>query len=138
MIKIAFTDQDIQACFDVMVQLRPHLKKNEFLTTIKSLISEGYYLISLTNRYNVIGVAGFTLEKNLLHGKYLHVDDLITCEKVRSQGAGKQLMNWIIKFAQCHNCSAIQLDSNLQHHDAHRFYMNQKMKVVSHHFHMAL
>ena len=33
----AKTDAEIEACFKVMAELRPHLQKNQFLSTLRSM-----------------------------------------------------------------------------------------------------
>ncbi len=45
-------------------------------------------------------------------------------EKYRGQGIGKELMRWAIERARKENCVAIQLTTNAERQDAHRFYEN--------------
>ena len=134
MIKLAVTDEEIKACFDVMIQLRHHLKKKSFVSEIRNLMVEGYKLAFLKNKNSVLAIAGFRISRNLSLGKYLYIDDLVTSEDVRSQGAGKQMLDWIALFAKRNECSFIHLNSDVQQNKAHRFYLNQRMNIVSYHF----
>ncbi len=44
MLKNAITDNDIMNCFDTMVELRPHLNRDTFLTTVRDIAKGGYQL----------------------------------------------------------------------------------------------
>ncbi len=54
----------------------------------------------------------------------LLVEGVRVSHKLRGQGIGKWLFNEIEKFARLNGCSLIQLTTNKQRHDAHRFYDN--------------
>lgn len=40
--KFAHTDEEIQACFPVMVELHPHLEREEFVRRVRSQQAGGY------------------------------------------------------------------------------------------------
>ncbi len=134
MINIAQSDQEIAACFPAMQALRPDLQAAEFVSLVRELMPYHYQLAYLSERGQVVCVAGFKITKNLFYGKNLYVDDLSTLETARSQNYGKQLMNWLRELAKAEGCNAIHLDSGVQRHRAHKFYLNQNMPIVSHHF----
>ncbi|MFI3138278.1 MAG: GNAT family N-acetyltransferase [Methylococcaceae bacterium] len=134
MIKIAQTDSEIAACFPVMVQLRPHLHAEAFVPQIRELMANGYCLAYLIEAESVVSVAGFKLDQNLFAGKHLYVEDLVTCERNRSKGYGERMMAWLTAYAQNHHCAVIHLDSGVQRHGAHRFYLKQRLNIVCYHF----
>jgi GNAT superfamily N-acetyltransferase len=70
----------------------------------------------------------------LAWGQFLYVYDLVVDEAERSKGYGQKLLTWLIEFAQHHNCQQLHLDSGVQRFDAHRFYLQQRMNITSHHF----
>jgi len=133
-IKIAKNDDEIIKCFPTMSELRPHLKKENFLSQIRRQETQGYRLLFVEEDHNVLAVAGFRLTENLFNGKFVYVDDLITSESERSKGYGDKLLKWIAEFAKENNCNNVELDSGVQRFDAHRFYLRNKMKISSHHF----
>ncbi|MEL6319243.1 MAG: GNAT family N-acetyltransferase [Cyanobacteria bacterium J06626_14] len=133
-IAIAQTDAEIQRCFSVMRQLRPHLVETEFVTRIRRQEQQQYRLVYLDDHQAIKAVSGFRLGENLSWGRFLYVDDLVTDEGDRSQGYGKTLFNWLIDYAKAHHCQQLHLDSGVQRFDAHRFYMNQGMAIRGHHF----
>ena len=134
MIKIATTDDEILKCFGVMNQLRPNLHKSDFVDIIKLLFSEGYILAYLEEGNDVKSVAGFKEQHNLFLGKHLYVEDFVTDEKERSKSYGQQLFDWLCERGRQTACSVIHLDSGVQRYKAHKFYLNQDLKIICYHF----
>lgn len=117
-----------------MKQLRTHLVEEEFISLIKELMETGYQLAFLQKNKRVVCVAGFKVSKNLFLGKNLYVEDLVSDESQRSRGYGKQMMDWLRQYAVESGCQALHLDSGVQRHGAHKFYLNQNMDIVCYHF----
>jgi len=64
----------------------------------------------------------FTPSISLQGGKRATIESVRVDEKYRGQGFGKELMNWAIERAREENCFAVQLTTNADRKDAHRFY----------------
>lgn len=128
------TDEEIQACFHVLAQLRPHVKEEAFINIIRDQFKKGYQLVAVISNNNVVAVAGFHLRKNLAWGKYLYVEDLVSEQKQRSTGLGHMLLKWLHNQAKENNCDQLHLDSGIQRKDAHRFYEKEGMMFASHHY----
>lgn len=138
MIKIAENDQEIADCFQTMKALRPDLAQADFVPLVRELMTYGYQLAyfrdEARDKAKVVCVAGFRISKNLFHGKNLYVDDLSTLDGARSKHYGRQILAWLRNLAIAQGCKAIHLDSGVQRHRAHKFYLNQNMDIVAHHF----
>ncbi len=70
----------------------------------------------------------FTPSISFQGGKRATVESVRVDEKLRGQGIGKELMLWAIERAQRENCVALQLTTNAERKDAHRFYKNLGFK----------
>lgn len=66
----------------------------------------------------------FTPSISFQGGKRATVESVRVDEKYRGQGIGKELMLWAINRARAENCFAMQLTTNADRTDAHRFYEN--------------
>lgn len=132
-IKIASEDE-IKHCYKVMHQIREDLSENDFLYRISQQIKNGYKVAYVIDKQQVICVAGFTIGEKLSWGKHLYIDDFVTDKSVRSTDAGKALLDFIKIYAKQQDCKSIHLDSSVQRHDAHKFYLSQDMQIDSHHF----
>lgn len=132
---IAHTDEEIINCFDVLAELRPHLTRDTFISTVRSMQHQGYVLAYLAEADKVIAVAGFRVYFELsVGGNTLYVYDLVVTEQVRSQGYGGQLVAALEHYAKAAGCQCVHLDSNTNRHGAHKFYLGNGFKINAFHF----
>lgn len=137
-IKNAITDVEIEACFDVMSQLRPHLQRENFIEQVRAQMQDGYRLACALDGGTVVAVAGYRISRCLSWGKFMYVDDLVTDTARRSQGYGKSLLQWLTGEARDNGCAEFHLDSGTQRKDAHRFYEREGMEMVGYHFKLSV
>jgi len=130
--------EDIEATFGVMKQLRPHLERATYTDTVVRLQASGFRLVALKVAGEVMAVAGYRRGESLAWGPHYYVDDLVTAETGRSRGYGKALLDWLKSAARAEGCASVQLDSGVQRHGAHRFYLRERMDITSHHFGVAV
>lgn len=135
-IKFANTDEQILNCFPVMKELRTHITdEKEFLERVKSQqVNSMYNLAYLEENGHVKSCAGFVFAEKLFSGKMIYVDDLITLSTERSRGYGDMMFNWLMDYAKMNKCDQLHLDSGVQRHGAHRFYLRNRMDITSYHF----
>ena len=133
-IRPARTDAEIDACWPVMVQLRPQAARDEFVAQVRRQEATGYRLACLVADGAVCAVAGFRIDEMFHRGRHLYIDDLVTDEAGRSRGYGGALFDWCVALAEREGCASLHLDSGVQRFDAHRFYLRKGMRISSHHF----
>jgi GNAT superfamily N-acetyltransferase len=137
MIKKMTSDAEIMSTYDTMKQLRTHVAKNDYLQRVKRQQEKhNYYLAAVIDDGVVRCVAGYRLTEALAWGRFLYVDDLITDESGRSRNYGRQMMEWLLQEASNNGCEQIHLDSGVQRHAAHRFYLRERMDITCYHFQM--
>ncbi|WP_138754977.1 GNAT family N-acetyltransferase [Paenibacillus sinopodophylli] len=129
------TDEQIVSAFPLIIQLRPHLSEQVYLAKVKQMqANNGYHLVAIIEDGVAKSAAGYRISESLAWGKYFYVDDLITDESSRSKGYAKLLFDWLEAEATASGCEQFHLDSGVQRHDAHRFYLNKRMDIVAYHF----
>ena len=134
-IDLAETAEAIGRCYEVMRELRTHIKaRKEFVTRVQRQQQEGFRLAFLESGGEVRAVAGYRIQEMLFSGRTLYVDDLVTRATDRSLGFGGQLFDWLVNEARREKCAALTLDSGVHRFNAHRFYLLKRMKIASHHF----
>ena len=133
-VALAQNNQEIMLCYPVMVQLRPQYSPEQFVAQVQEQMKQGYHLAYLLDENIVKSVAGFRIGTSLGWGKYLYVDDLVSEQKYRHSGAGTVLFEWLVDYAKYNQCHQLHLDSGVQRHQAHRFYIRRGMDISSHHF----
>ena len=133
-VHVAVTDVEIDACYPAMQELRPHLRREDFVDVVCDLQRDGYTLAYLSAAETVLGVAGFRIQRALYCDKFLYVDDLVVVAAERSKGYGKVLLAWLEERAQAEGCAQVHLSSGIQRHDAHRFYQKNGMMISGYRF----
>ena len=137
-IQYATTAKDLTRCFEVMKELRPHHNLQSFLTAMHTMQKEGYHLLYLEDEGRMVSVAGFRFTTTLYDGLIIDFDDFVTLADGRSKGYGAMLFDHLAGIAKEKGIKTIHLNSNHQRFDAHRFYLNKKMKIIAHHFRLEI
>jgi GNAT superfamily N-acetyltransferase len=134
MVQVADNIQSIEKCRKVLLDLRPSVNEKEFVSIITAMIADGYKLVFIEENGFAVSAAGFVTGYNLYRGNYLYIDDLNTLPGYRKKGYAQLLMNWIFAFADENKIKQVHLDSGVNRFDAHRFYLNNRFIISSHHF----
>lgn len=138
-IEPASSDEQIAATFDVMKQLRPHLDRDEYVAMVRAMqASDGFRLVALIDDGVVRAVAGYRYMRMLYCGRLLYVDDLVVDERVRSQGYGSRILDWLKDEARREGCAELQLISRVIREQAHRFYFREGLGIECFHFRIRL
>ena len=138
-VSLAVDDHEIEGCYAVMSELRPHVGAGEFLGRVRrQMEGAGYGLAYLSDGGEVKAVGGFRVSECLAWGKFMYVDDLVSKEGERSKGYGGELFDWLVAHAREQGCDQFHLDSGVQRFAAHRFYLNRRMAIEAHHFGLKL
>ena len=137
-ISLAVDDREIQSCYPVMSELRPHVGADEFLKRVRRQMEAAGYGLAYLSDGEVKAVAGFRVSECLAWGKFMYVDDLVSKDGERSKGYGGELFDWLVEYARREGCEQFHLDSGVQRFAAHRFYLNRRMSIEAHHFGLKL
>jgi GNAT superfamily N-acetyltransferase len=133
-VREALSDEDVAGCHSVMFQLRPHVPGEGFVERVREMERTGYRLAFIADGGAVRAVAGYRYLDQLVRGKVLYVDDLVTDADSRSHGYGDTLLEWLFDRACASGCTALELDSGVHRKDAHRFYFRKRMTISAYHF----
>lgn len=137
-VKIAESDADLKRACRVLGELRTAFEEGRLFAQVKEQMEAGYRIACLEANGEVLCVAGFIVGTKLAWGRHIYVDDLVTVEGRRAEGAGAQMIAWLKQHARQMGCMQLHLDSGVQRFAAHRFYLRQGFDISSHHFAMAI
>ena len=133
-IQYAQSSEEIEACWEVVHALRPHLQKEAFLKEVMEMMIDGYQMIYIKEDDITVAFAGFRNMHMLHSGKIIYIDDLSTLPQYRGKGYAGKLLDYVHKLAKETGKMAVHLDSGYQRNDAHRLYLNNGYQLASHHF----
>ena len=132
--EIAPGDERLPAVFEVMRELRTQLSLDDFRRLYEQSHAEGYRVAALYEGDEPRAVAGYRMTTNLISGRHVYVDDLVTAERWRSHGYGRKLTEYLADKARSEGCDSVQLDSAVHRGEAHRFYFREHYRVTAFHF----
>lgn len=136
------SDEDYRASFAVMHALRPHLADAAaFAHQARRQAVQGYRLLAAWQDGQggqVKALAGYRLQENLLYGRFLYVDDLVTSADARGRGLGATLIDALRREAREQACANLVLDTALANSLGQRFYYRQGLLAVGMHFRQSL
>jgi GNAT superfamily N-acetyltransferase len=129
----------IRAAWPLVAQLRPHLDADALVVQLQRQMADGSFRAHVLQDAGVPrAYAGWRVHENLVYGRHLYVDDLVTDETVRSRGYGKAMLDWLKAEARRQGCARLQLDSGTFRKDAHAFYLREGLRIEAFHFGIAL
>jgi GNAT superfamily N-acetyltransferase len=136
-------EAEIAACYTLMRQLRPHLSSpEEFIERWRRQAADGYRILALWTeqgpKSGPCALAGYRITENLIHGKFLYVDDLIADQSERSRGYGARLLAKLKEEGRAQGCKKLVLDTGLDNYLAHRFYFRQGLLAQALRFNIVL
>ena len=135
LVDLAVDDPRWDVALPVLRGLRPHLDADTLRAVYGEGRPQGYrFLAALDDDGACLGVAGYRVLATVFAVRKLYVDDLVTAPGARSGGVGKALLDELARRARDGGCTVLDLDSGVQRHDAHRFYLRERMHISSHHF----
>ncbi|MEU5994661.1 GNAT family N-acetyltransferase [Spirillospora sp. NPDC047418] len=122
------------AALPVLQELRPHMTSELLSQVLDEGSRQGLRFTALFEHDRCVAVAGWRVVANTSSIRKLYVDDLATAAADRSRGHGASLLAALAQRGRDLGCRLIELDSGVQRHDAHRFYVRERMAIIAHHF----
>ncbi len=131
----AEADRDIAACFPVMRQLRPHLASaEEFAERVARQREAGYRLLAAWRDAAAVGLAGYRMQENLIHGRFVYIDDLVVAQSERRGRIGAELLDAVAAEGRALGCRRMTLDTAIDNSLGQRFYFRNGMLATGLHF----
>jgi GNAT superfamily N-acetyltransferase len=134
MVDLAPGDPRWGLALPVLQELRPHLTQESLEQVLREGTPQGLRFTAVFREGRCLAVAGWRIVANTSALRKLYVDDLSTTSTARSTGVGGALLDELRTRAREQGCQVLDLDSGVQRHDAHRFYLRERMDITSHHF----
>jgi ribosomal protein S18 acetylase RimI-like enzyme len=114
---------ELTACFPVIAHLRPKLASpSEWCDRAAGMYVAGYRVLVWRIADEVRAVAGYRITENLIHGRFLYVDDLVVCPEHRGQKLGSRLLTELSEIGRQALCTRLVLDTAATNLAAQRFY----------------
>jgi GNAT superfamily N-acetyltransferase len=130
---LAESDAEIDSCYPAFSALRPHVRREDFLSRVRRQELQSYRILALRHEGSIPSAAGFRNAEFLAWGRVLYVDDLTTLPEARGKGFAGALLDWLIAHAKGAGFDAVHLDTGYGRHAAHRLYLSRGFELNCHH-----
>ncbi len=125
-VRHAATEEDLRLCWPVMRELRPQLDSADvMIERINRMSQQGYRLLALWDGADVMAIGGYRVQENLIYGRFLYLDDLVTRASARGERWGERVIVEVSRLAKQAGCAKLVLDTGLSNALAQRFYFRQ-------------
>jgi GNAT superfamily N-acetyltransferase len=116
-------EHDLERAYPVLKELRQHLSYQEYKNIYyQAKLADGYELIAVESEGEIIALMGLRYLSDFVRGRHLYIDDLISTQKVRSQGIGKILLDYAEELARNSNCTTLRLCTGIENDRGIKFY----------------
>lgn len=126
--------EGFRSAFKLLKELRPELELKPYLARLKDMLGAGYRMAAFVQDGEMVAMAGFVVSTNFAIGKKMYIEDLVTTETWRSKRVGRQMLQHLESLALEEGCRAVHLDSGVQRHESHKFYLTNDYQILAHHF----
>ena len=123
-----------EVALPVLQELRTGLTGTQLEEVLVEGAPQGLRFSAVLDGGRCLAVAGWRIVATTGALRKLYVDDLVTSAEGRSRGTGALLLAELERRAREAGCHLLDLDSGVQRHAAHRFYLRERMDITAHHF----
>jgi ribosomal protein S18 acetylase RimI-like enzyme len=114
---------DLERCYPVMKELRPHLSFGDYLSIYdESHARDGYEIVAIEEKGEIIAVMGYRFLFDYVRGKHVYIDDLVCAENARSKGLGAELLKLAEEIAAESDCKTLRLCTGVENQRGMKFY----------------
>ncbi len=123
---------ELTACFPLIRELRPALAHAQaWCDRALAMSLAGYRVLAVWDVDMPCALAGYRIGENLIHGRFLYVDDLVTTNARRGEGMGAALLQEMSAIAVRSGCDRLVLDTAASNLAAQRFYRREGLLGVA-------
>lgn len=121
---------DLQAAFQLLKELRPHIDESFFFDIYtKAAKADRYSLVGLYSSDQLVAIMGFRYLYDYVHGKHIYIDDLVTTVAERSRGHGAKLLKYAEDLAVRNGCKQLRLCTGIENDSGKKFYEKNGWKL---------
>ena len=123
------SEKDLRAVYPVLKELRKGLSLKNFLQLYAQARSKNDYQMQMAfDNERILGLMGYRILFDFLHGKHLYIDDLVTTERERSKGLGAAFLQLAIQIARENGCGNLRLSTGIENELGKKFYVKNGWK----------
>jgi GNAT superfamily N-acetyltransferase len=122
--------KDNEVVFTLLKELRTTLTLENFIETYKHAHQhDDYQIVYIEDDNKIVGLMGYRILYDFVHGKHLYIDDLVTKSDQRSKGYGAKLLSYAEDLALKLNCTGLRLCTGIENEQGKKFYQKNDWQL---------
>lgn len=101
---------------------------------LKEMVSQNYKCLGIYDGEKLIGICGLWFMTRHYCGRSMEPDHVMIDPAYQNKGIGKQLFEWLFKYADENGIEATELNTYVNNHGSHKFYFNLGYIIKGYHF----
>lgn len=101
---------------------------------LKEMVSQNYKCLGIYDSEKLIGICGLWFMTRHYCGRSMEPDHVMIDPAYQNKGIGKQLFEWLFKYADHNGIEATELNTYVNNHGSHKFYFNLGYIIKGYHF----
>ncbi|MDT0677808.1 GNAT family N-acetyltransferase [Autumnicola musiva] len=101
---------------------------------LAEMLGQNYECFGVYAEGRIIGTFGLWFMTRCYAGRSCEPDHIFISEEYQNRGIGKRLFDFIYRYAKEKRCETTELNSYVENHRSHKFYMNEGYIIKGYHF----
>lgn len=129
------TPEQFETVYPLMKLLRPHVDWDNFMELyLSARRHDDYTMVAELDGDKPLGVMGYRVLYDYVHGKHLYIDDLVIAPEMRSKGLGAAMLKFAERVAKEKGCQGLRLCTGTENEAGIRFYQREGWTLRAHAF----
>ena len=124
----------ITSIIPLLKQLNHKTPDHLLIERLKDMTTQNYKCVGVYDGDKLIGISGLWFLTRHYIGKTVEPDHVVIDEAYRGRNIGKQLFEWIYKYALEKGYEATELNAYTGNRKSHKFYLNEGYEIFGYHF----
>ena len=126
--------ENILSIMPLLIQVNKKTPIEVLEKRLKEMVSQNYKCLGIYDGEKLIGICGLWFMTRHYCGRSMEPDHVMIDPAYQNKGIGKQLFEWLFKYADENGIEATELNTYVNNHGSHKFYFNLGYIIKGYHF----
>jgi GNAT superfamily N-acetyltransferase len=128
------TPQNILSIMPLLTQVNKKDAADVLEKRLLEMVQQNYKCLGIYDEEKLIGICGLWFMTRHYCGRSMEPDHVMIDPAYQGKGIGKQLFEWLFRYADQNGIEATELNTYVNNHGSHKFYFNLGYIIKGYHF----
>jgi len=128
------TPQNILSIIPLLTQVNKKDAAEVLEKRLLEMVQQNYKCLGIYDEEKLIGICGLWFMTRHYCGRSMEPDHVMIDPAYQGRGIGKQLFEWLFRYADQNGIEATELNTYVNNHGSHKFYFNLGYIIKGYHF----